>query len=249
MADETTDELSGKGVIVTGGSRGIGLACAEALSRAGARVLITGRNAETGQAAARSIPGEAVFAQQDVATEDGWKQVMKLARRELGRVDILVANAGISTFVPIEQMELDAFRTLCDINLKGAFLGVKYGAEALREHGEGGAIILISSVMGRMSQPANAHYSAAKSGVRLLAKAAALELGPEGIRVNAILPGLIHSDMTAVFNEQEIAPRLVPMQRFGDAREIGETVLFAASQRSAFMTGAELVVDGGLLAQ
>ena len=119
----------------------------------------------------------------------------------------------------------------------------------MRKHGEGGSIVLIASIMGRSSAPAHANYSASKAGMRLLAKAAALELGAEGIRVNTVLPGLSRSDMTSGFDEAAVAPMLIPFGRFGKAEEVADTVLFAASARSKFMTGAELVIDGGMLAR
>ncbi|MEO0981290.1 MAG: glucose 1-dehydrogenase [Pseudomonadota bacterium] len=240
-------ELDGKAAIITGGGRGIGLACAKALAEAGARVLITGRNAEVGAAAADSLAGDVRFTQQDVASDADWSRVMAEADAAFGRVDILVANAGVSTAFPLADMPLEDFRAMQDVNLKGAFLAVKHGAQAIRKHGEGGSIILISSVMGRISAPAYAHYSASKTGVRLLAKAAALELGAEQIRVNAVLPGFVRTDMTAPFPEEQIAPMAVPMKRFADAGEVADAVLFSATDRSKFMTGAELVVDGGLI--
>ncbi|MEM8920495.1 MAG: SDR family NAD(P)-dependent oxidoreductase [Pseudomonadota bacterium] len=240
-------ELNGKTAIITGGSRGIGLACAEALSSAGANVVITGRDVARGEEAAKALPNQARFMQQDVASDEDWTRVMAATKDAFGRVDIVVANAGVSSFFPLEAMSLEEFRRLNEINLKGAFLGVKHGAIALREHGEGGSIILMSSVMGRISAPANTHYSASKSGVRLLAKAAALELGAEKIRVNCVLPGITHSDMTAAFDEVAMAPVLVPQKRFGEAKEVADAVLFASSDRSIFMTGADLVVDGGLI--
>lgn len=240
-------ELDGRTALVTGGARGIGLACARALTEAGANVLITGRDADTGASAAAQLGDRARFHRQDVASEADWQRVMDTVQDDFGRLDILVANAGINIPAPLEAETLETFRHVCDINLKGCFLAVKHGTDALRRHGEGGSIILISSVMGRISAPAHVAYSGSKAGVRLLAKAAALELGPEGIRVNAVLPGITRSDMTAAFDEEQMAPMLVPMGRFGAPEEVAETVVFAASDRARFMTGAELVVDGGLV--
>lgn len=243
------DKLNNKTVIITGGAKGLGLACSNAFYRAGANVVMTGRSASAGQAAVQDLGDRARFFQQDVSSNEDWLRVMSSTEDAFGRVDVVVANAGINTPMPIVSEPLEAFRTVSNINLKGAFLAVKYGAEALRKHGDGGSIILMASIMGRKSAPAHANYSSSKAGMRLLAKAAALELGAEGIRVNAVLPGLSHSDMTSAFDEATIAPMLIPMGRFGKAEEIAETVLFAASDRSKFMTGAELVIDGGMLAQ
>lgn len=243
-----SQDLAGKVAIVTGGTRGLGLACAHSLANAGANVIITGLNEERGADAVQSIGASTRFVRQDVGKPDDWPAVMAAAA-ELGDLDIMVANAGISNFIPIDQMDIQAFRALMNINLKGAFLSLKHATQAMRSHGKGGSIIMMSSVMGRMSAPANTHYSASKAGVRLMMKAAALELGAENIRVNAVLPGLIHSDMTAWLDEAETASAFVPLRRFGIASEIADTVLFAASDRSKFMTGTELVIDGGLLAK
>lgn len=241
-------ELEGQVAIVTGGSRGLGLAATKALIGAGAKVVITGVNAERGEAAAAELGPKVRFVRQDVSKSADWPAVMAAAA-EFGPLNVMVANAGISDFTPLEAMTIENFRHMMDINLKGSFFSVQHATNAMREHGKGGSIILLSSVMGRMSAPANTHYSGSKAGVRLLMKAAALELGPEQIRVNAILPGITHSDMTADFSEAEMAPMLIPLKRFGEAREIGDAILFAASDRSKFMTGAELVVDGGLVAR
>ena len=242
-------ELKGKTAIVTGGGRGIGLAIATALSEAGANLVITGRNADVGTEAADGLSGDAIFVRQDVRSDDDWTALIIAATAAFGRVDMLVSNAGITSMVPLMDMSLEDFRNVNDINMKGAFLAVKHGAAALRAHGEGGSISLVSSVMGRVSAPMFAHYSASKAGVRLLAKSAALELGPEAIRVNAILPGLVRSDMTSAFPEAEVAPVLVPVKRFADASEIAAAALFAASDRGRFMTGSEIVLDGGMTAR
>ena len=239
---------AGKVAIVTGGTRGLGRSCARTLAGAGAQIVVTGLDKARGEAAAQSIGPSARFVQQDVSKSADWPAVMRAAA-EMGPLNIMVANAGISNFVPIELMDLDTFRALMETNLKGAFLSLQNATEAMRNHGEGGSIIMMSSVMGRMSAPANTHYSGSKAGIRLLMKAAALELGAEKIRVNAVLPGITHSDMTAGFDEAETAPALIPMKRFGAANEIGDAVLFAASDRSRFMTGTEMIVDGGLVAR
>lgn len=241
-------ELAGTVAIITGGTRGLGRACAGKFVGAGAQVVITGLDPARGAAAAKSIGSSAHFVKQDVSQAADWANVMNAAAK-LGPLKTMVANAGISNFVPMELMDLETFRGLMEINLKGAFLSLKHAVAAMRDHGKGGSIIMMSSVMGRMSAPANVHYSGSKAGIRLMMKAAALELGAEKIRVNAVLPGITHSDMTAGFDEAETAPTLIPMKRFGMANEVADAVLFAASDRSKFMTGTELIVDGGLIAR
>jgi 3alpha(or 20beta)-hydroxysteroid dehydrogenase len=165
-----------------------------------------------------------------------------------GRVDILVANAGIDNPHPIVELTLADFRELCRIGLKGSFLGLKHCVAAMRRHGEGGSIVLMGSIVGMVGVPAHGHYAAAKDGMRLMAKAAALELGPEKILVNSLHPGMIRTAMTASFNEAALAP-MIPLGRFGEPEEIAAAALFLASDRALFMTGAELVADGGWIAQ
>ncbi|MEL7129012.1 MAG: SDR family NAD(P)-dependent oxidoreductase [Pseudomonadota bacterium] len=242
-------ELDGKVALITGGTRGIGLACASRLAAAGAKVVITGRSEEAGATAAETLGSNGLFLKQDVGSETDWVAVTAKVQEAFGRLDIVVANAGISNASPMVDMSLEQFRTMHDIHLKGAFLAVKYGAIEMRKHGDGGSIILMSSIMGKISAAGYVHYSSAKTGVRLLAKSAALELGPEGIRVNSVLPGFIRTDMTVAFPEEQIAPIAVPVKRFGNAEEIGDAVLFAATDRSKFMTGADLVLDGGMIAR
>lgn len=240
--------LQGKAAIVTGASRGIGRACAEALARAGCAVTLTGRDEAVGKAAANDIRaegGEAHFIQQDVADAAAWPDVLAQAERLMGGVDTYVANAGISSPKNAVDMSLQEYRTLMDINLSGVFYGLKHCVAAMRRRGRGGSAILMSSIMGKIAAAGYTHYCAAKYGVLLMAKAAALELGPEKIRVNSIHPGLISTDMTAVFPKEAMAP-LIPMGRFGEPHEIGDAVVFLASDRSHFMTGAEIVVDGAM---
>ena len=169
-------ELAGTVAIITGGTRGRGRACADKFAGAGAQVVITGLDPARGAAAAKSIGSSAHFVKQDVSQAADWANVMNAAAK-LGPRKTMVANAGISNFVPMELMDLETFRGLMEINLKGAFLSLKHAVAAMRDHGKGGSIIMMSSVMGRMSAPANVHYSGSKAGIRLMMKAAALELG------------------------------------------------------------------------
>lgn len=241
-------ELQGRAALVTGASRGIGRACAEALARAGCAVALTARDAAAGEAAAAAIRdagGAAIFLQQDVADAAAWPGVVAEAERRLGGLDTFVANAGVSFPKNATDMTLDAFRSLCAVNLGGVFFGLQAMVEAMRRKGRGGSAILMSSIMGKIAAPGYTHYCAAKEGVRLMAKAAALELGPENIRVNSVHPGLISTDMTAIFPKDALAP-MIPLGRFGEPQEIADAVVFLASDRSKFMTGAELVVDGAM---
>ncbi|HEY7977670.1 MAG TPA: SDR family oxidoreductase [Rhizomicrobium sp.] len=244
-------ELAGKVAIITGASRGIGKAVAAKFARNGARVVLTGRNAEAGVATAKEIADDgldAIFVKADQGSEADWTAVLAYTQGAFGRVDILVANAGISNNVPTARMELAQFRDLNRVNLKGPFLGLKHCVAAMRRHGEGGSVVLMSSIVGMVGVPGYIHYSAAKGGLRLMAKAAALELGAEKIRVNSIHPGMIRTDMTAAFDQTVLASR-IPLGKFGEAEDIANAALFLASDRGKFVTGIQLVVDGGWTVQ
>lgn len=211
---------------------------------------MTGRNLQTGEAAAAGLSktGNATFVAADHGSSADWDRVIETALSRFGRVDILVANAGITHATPTADMTLEEFRVLNRTNLKGCFLGVKHTVAAMRRHGEGGAIVLMSSIVGKVGIPGLIHYSAAKGGLRLMAKAAALELGPEKIRVNSLHPGMIRTDMTAPFPEAQMAVR-IPLGKFGEPEDIANAALFLAGPRGQFITGTELVIDGGWLVQ
>jgi NAD(P)-dependent dehydrogenase (short-subunit alcohol dehydrogenase family) len=244
-------ELNGKVAIVTGAGRGIGRAAAEALAAEGAAVTVTARTQSEGEEAVAAIQaagGRAQFVRHDVTQEADWARVMAASREAFGPLHIMVANAGISFAKNAVDMSLDEFRQMNDVNLKGVFFGLRHGVIAMREHGQGGSIILTSSIVSKIGPPGYTHYAAAKGGVTMMAKAAALELGAEQIRVNSLHPGLIRTAMTEVFPEQALAP-MIPLKRFGTPDEMGKAILFLASDRSKFMTGAEIVADGGMIVQ
>ncbi|MGZ6021025.1 MAG: SDR family NAD(P)-dependent oxidoreductase [Rhizomicrobium sp.] len=243
-------ELADKIAIVTGASRGLGFAIAKKFVLSGARVVMTGRNLQAGEAAAAGLSktGNATFVAADHGSSADWDRVIETALSRFGRIDILVANAGITHATPTADMTLEEFRGLNRTNLKGCFLGVKHAVAAMRRHGEGGAIVLMSSIVGKVGIPGLIHYSAAKGGLRLMAKAAALELGPEKIRVNSLHPGMIRTDMTAPFPEAQMAVR-IPLGKFGEPEDVANAALFLAGPRGQFITGTELVIDGGWLVQ
>jgi NAD(P)-dependent dehydrogenase (short-subunit alcohol dehydrogenase family) len=255
--------IEGKVAIVTGAASGIGAACAETLARAGARVIATDIDRAGGEEVARGIAaagGQAFFLDQDVTEEARWPQIIQAAETRFGRLDILVANAGIGLMGPLEEMSLADWRRQQAINLDGVFLSVKHAIPAMRRAG-GGSIILMSSVAGLRGAAGLAGYCATKGGVRLFAKAAALEMASDNIRVNSVHPGIIDTPIwgkmtpvagaerrNAPIDPHERASLAVPLGTAGKAQEIADGVLFLASDAARYMTGAELVIDGGLMA-
>ncbi len=252
--------VQGKVAIVTGAASGIGRAAATLLAREGASVLLTDRNETDGHAAADAINtagGEAAFVRHDVSAEADWISVVGGLMDRTGRLDVLVNNAGVSGGLRgIDDTTLDDWRACLSVNLDGVFLGVKHGARAMRRSG-GGSIVNISSVLGLVGMPRVAAYAASKGGVRLLTKAAAMEFAANGdnIRVNSVHPGFIRTPMTRARDasreaEWEAFMRAVqPTGEIGDPTDIAEGVLHLASDASRFMTGSELVIDGGVTAR
>jgi NAD(P)-dependent dehydrogenase (short-subunit alcohol dehydrogenase family) len=255
--------IEGKVAIVTGAASGIGAACAETLARAGAKVIATDVDRTRGEDVVGRIEaagGAALFLDQDVTVEERWPQIIAAAEQRFGRLDIMVANAGIGLMVPLEQMTLADWRRQQAINLDGVFLAVKHAIPAMRRAG-GGSIILMSSVAGLRGSPGLAAYCATKGGVRLLAKAAALETAADNIRVNSVHPGIIDTPIwgkiptgaegnrrNAPIDPHERASLAVPLGVVGQAQDIADGVLFLASDAAHYMTGSELVIDGGIMA-
>jgi len=255
--------IDGKVAIVTGAASGIGAACAQFLARAGAKVIATDIDAAAGESVAHKIVaagGEALFLDQDVTQEARWPQIIAAAETRFGRLDIMVANAGIGLVVPLEEMSLADWRRQQAVNLEGVFLSIRHAIPALRRAG-GGSIILMSSVAGLRGAAGLAGYCATKGGVRLLAKAAALEAASDNIRVNSVHPGIIDTPIwgklgltsgaerrNAPIDPRERARRAVPLAFAGEAQDVADGVLFLASDAARYLTGTELVIDGGLMA-
>ena len=197
--------------------------------------------------------GRAAFALHDVALEEDWQRVVAATLARFGKIDVLVNNAGISgsTF-DLMTADLGTWRQMMAVNLDGVFLGMRHAGPAIAAAG-GGSVINLSSILGKVGMAGAAHYCAAKGGVKLLSKAAAIEWAPLGIRVNSLHPGFIDTPMVsnalhdrADGNEMREALMMAhAMGRFGVPREIADAVLFLASDESSFMTGSEVVVDGG----
>jgi NAD(P)-dependent dehydrogenase (short-subunit alcohol dehydrogenase family) len=256
-------QLSGKAAIVTGGASGIGEACTETLAREGAAVLVTDVDDALGKGVVERIikaGGTARYLHHDVRDEAAWPGVIAEAEKNFGRLDIMVANAGIGIMAPIETMTLADWQRQQAINLDGVFLSIKHAIPALRRAG-GGSIVLMSSIAGLRGAPGLAAYSATKGGVRLLAKSVALEHAADNIRCNSVHPGIIATPIwgkiptgaagnlrNAPIDPRERAAAVVPLTRVGEAQDIANGVLFLCTEAANYMTGQELVIDGGITA-
>jgi NAD(P)-dependent dehydrogenase (short-subunit alcohol dehydrogenase family) len=254
--------VAGKVALITGGASGIGLASAEACAREGAVVVITDVNAQQGEAQATRLAGAGLkveFARQDAASEPDWKRIVDEVLDRHGRLDVLVNNAGIAVIAAIEQETLDGWRRTQAVNMEGVFLGTREAIRAMKDRG--GSIINISSIEGIIGDPMIPAYNASKGGVRIFTKSVALYCAQQGygIRVNSVHPGyvstpLVENALAALPAEQVAALQQdliarIPLGRVAEPREIANVVLFLASDESSYMTGSELVVDGGYTAK
>ena len=256
-------QVSGKVAIVTGGASGIGEACAVTLAREGASVLITDIDDMLGKGVVDRITkagGKAHYLRHDVRDEAAWPGIVADAEKQYGRLDIMVANAGIGIMSPIATMTLADWQRQQAINLDGVFLSIKHSIPAMKRAG-GGSIVLMSSVAGLRGAPGLAAYSATKGGVRLLAKSVALEHAADNIRCNSVHPGIIATPIwekiptgaegnrrNAPIDPRERAAATVPLPRVGEAQDIANGVLFLCTDAGNYITGQELVIDGGMTA-
>jgi 2-deoxy-D-gluconate 3-dehydrogenase len=252
-------DLTGKAAIVTGGAMGIGLGIAVRLAEAGAHVVIADIDEQAGAAAAQQLRDrgwKSEFARTDVADAQQVEAAVGLALRTCGSVDILVNNAGIYPIIPVMQMALADFEKILAVNLESVFLFTRAVAEVMIGRGKGGRIINITSIDAlHPSSVGLAVYDASKHGLWGFTKNTALELAPHGIQVNAIAPGAIATPGTgsgapATPEMEQILSRFlakIPMQRMGEPDDVGKAALFLASELSSYMTGSQIVVDGGVL--
>lgn len=251
--------VSGKVALVTGAANGIGKACATLLAHQGARVVVTDIDEMGGIACARELAAfeEGLFFRHDAASEADWVRIIERVRIQFGRLDIVVNNAGIGARGTPESTTLEAWQQTMRINAESVFLGVKYAIEAMKERG--GSIVNISSVLGLVGDPGAMAYSASKGAVRLLTKSAALYCARRGynIRVNSVHPGFIDTEMVREIIESARDPEAArthsahaaPLGRMGEPLDVAYGVLYLASDESKFVTGSELVIDGGTTAQ
>ena len=262
--------LAGKVALITGSARGLGAEIAKTFSRAGATIMITDILEDLGRETVKQIEeagGKAAFLPQNVTSEAGWESVVADTVATFGGLDIVVNNAGIEICALIENTSLEDFQRILDINVSGVFLGLKHACKAMKPGGaagNGGSIINLSSVAGLRGFSGLSAYCGSKGAVKLLTKAAAVEFGQlkYGIRVNSIHPGLIPTDMGAAVikgfieaglgadeaSVQAAFERGTPLGMIGEPADIAKAALFLASDQSPWVTGAEIVVDGGTTA-
>ncbi len=256
------ERMAGKVVLITGGASGIGLASGEACAREGARVVLTDVNAAEGETQARRLAGEGLaveFLPQDATSEADWRRVIDTVVTLHGHLDVVVNNAGVAHIAPFEDETLEGWRRIQAVNMEGVFLGTREAVRAMK--GRGGSIVNLSSIEGLIGEPHVPAYNASKGGVRLFTKSAALHCAQAGygIRVNSVHPGYVGTPLVAnaiavlppeqaCALQQDLIGR-IPLGRMAEPREIAQAVLFLASDEASYVTGAELVVDGGYTAK
>ena len=247
--------LAGKVAIITGGAHGMGESEALIFAREGATVVVADVDQAAGAQVAGKITGgggKARFAKLDVTSEAEWQDVIRSTTSAYGRLDILVNNAGISGSSDPDTTSTQSWDTIMGVNAKGVFLGMKHAVPAMRQSG-GGAIVNISSISGFVGQDRlHMAYNASKGAVRIMTKSGAVQYARDGIRVNSVHPGFMPPMRTSKISADPAwrQPFLetVPMKREGRVEEVAHAVLFLASDEASYITGTELVVDGGFLA-
>lgn len=239
--------FGGKVVLVTGGSSGIGLATARLFAGEGATVYISGRRQGELDRAAGAIDGQVVGVQGDVSKGDDLDRLFARIGREAGRLDVVVANAGIGSFAPLGAYTDEHVDAIFNVNVKGTAFTVQ---KALPLMTNGGAVVLLGSIVGVQGVPAFGVYAASKAAIRSFARTWAVDLKGRGIRVNVVSPGFVPTPAYGALGltDEAIAPTLprIPLGRVGTPDEIARVIAFLASDESAYVTGAELFVDGGL---
>lgn len=241
-----------KVALITGAAQGIGYACAEAIAEDGARVVLADINEEGVLAAAETLGGDAVGLACDMGNPSQIGELFDTVEANIGRVSILVNNAGIAAPGDFLETSLDQFERVIGVNLTGTFLAVQRAARTMVANGIEGSIVNMSSINAQVAIPSIAAYCASKGGVMQLTKAVALALAPYNIRVNAVGPGSINTEMMAGVNANPDAMKMVmsrtPLKRVGTPREIGDVVAFLASDKASYITGETIYVDGGRIA-
>ncbi len=254
--------LEGKVALITGAAAGVegelmgfGGAAARLFAREGAKVVLTDILVEQGERSAaeiREMGGDAIFVKLDVTSDEDWQNAIRATLDAYGRLDVMVNNAGTSGPATVEDTTIEVWDGQMDVHAKGVFLGTKYAIPEMRKVG-GGSIINTSSIYGLVGSVGSTAYHAAKGAIRIFSKAAAVQYAPDNIRVNSVHPGFMRTPLTVPrFDDPEREAELlsrIPMNRIGDADEIAYGILYLASDESSFVTGSELVIDGGVTAQ
>jgi 3alpha(or 20beta)-hydroxysteroid dehydrogenase len=235
------NRLSGKVALVSGAARGIGGAIAQAIVEADGKVVIGDLLDDEGLGLAEKLGPSASYVHLDVTSPDDWNGAVAAAVETYGELSVLVNNAGIGTFAPIDRFSHADWDRIVAVNLTGAFNGIQAGVPAMKNAGRG-SIVNISSICGLIAVPEHAAYVATKFGIRGLTKVAALDLGKYGIRVNSVHPGFISTPLTAAVPPDTSA---IPLGRPGHPDDVATLVVFLASDESSFSTDSEFVVDGG----
>ena len=248
--------LEGKVALISGGSRGMGAYEAELFVQEGAKVVVGDVREDEGRALAEKISeggGDAVFVRLDVTSETDWAAAVQEAVTRYGKLDVLVNNAGVSARGSIEETSVEDWDRVMDINAKGVFLGTRIAIPEMRKAG-GGSIINISSQLGLVGMgESSPQYQASKGAVRIFTKSTAIQYAAEGIRANSVHPGPVITPMTeARRSDAEVQKMMIsriPLGRYGESADVAYGVLYLASDESSFVTGSELVIDGGWTAQ
>lgn len=244
-------QMEGKVVLITGAARGQGAAAARLFVAEGAKVMLTDVLSKECKELVDELGSRAAFHVLDVADEENWSTVVQATLDRYGRLDVLINNAGVLAFQSIEHMPLEEYMHVINVNQIGVWLGMRAVLPAMRKTG-GGSIVNTSSVSGLRGVAYGSAYSASKFAVRGMTKVAALEFGRYGIRVNSVHPGGVQTPMVALAADSsadsDAVYRGLPLGRIGQPEEVAEMLLFLASERSSYCTGAEFVVDGGMTA-
>jgi 3-oxoacyl-[acyl-carrier protein] reductase len=241
-------DLTGRNAVVTGSTRGIGRAVAEALAQSGARVAVVGREKEKASAVAAEIGGGAAGFACDVSDTAAVAQLIADVEKEFGSIDILVNNAGITRDNLVMRLKDEDWNAVMSANLRGAFAAIRAASRGMMKK-RSGRIINMASVVGLTGNKGQANYAASKAGLIALTKSVAKELGSRNILVNAIAPGFIETEMTDAMTPEARAALngLIPLERLGKTSDIASAVVFLASDHASYITGQVLVIDGGMV--
>lgn len=241
--------LDNKVTLVTGASKGLGAETARQFIDEGAKVVLTDIEVDSGQKLAAELGENALFVKLDVSKAEDWEKVIQVTEEKFGPVDVLVNNAGVGIYKPIDDLTQNDLDLTFQVDVYGVFLGMKAVLKSMKEH-QSGSIINISSVSGLRGAPTGVAYNAAKFAVTGMTKAAAADLGDYNIRVNSVHPGTFETELASQGDVAEYVNELsktILLKRLGKAKEVANMVLFLASDESTYCTGAEFVVDGGMI--